>query len=316
MLHILLLETIEEESFEWLSNDENIQLYKAWEVMPDSGDLEKMDAVITRGIGQVNIALYDACPNLKVAARCGVGLDNVDVKEATKRGIKVINAPGSNASTVAEHTISLMLTIQRNLFEALSEVKKGNWASRSTFKSDELSGKTLGIFGLGNIGLKVANIASAFGMKVIYWSPSEKNVPYDLVDKETLFQTADIISLHLPLNEETNGMINKEVFNLMRPGAILINTARGPLVEREALLDALDTGKLSGYAADVPFSPPPTANDALISHPKAFITAHVSSLTATTYKNMCMSTVKNVLAVLRGNTPSQGCIFNASALGL
>jgi len=153
-------------------------------------------------------------------------------------------------------------------------------------------------------------------MKVIYWSPSEKNVPYNLVDKASLFQTADIISLHLPLNEETHGMINKEVFNLMRTGAVLINTARGPLVEREALLNALDTGKLAGYAADVPFSPPPTADDALISHPKAFITAHVSSLTATTYKNMCLSTVKNVLAVLRGNTPSQGCIFNASTLGL
>lgn len=316
MLHILLLETIEEESFEWLSNDENIQLYKAWEGMPPSGELEKMDAVITRGIGQVNIALYDACPNLKVAARCGVGLDNVDVKEATKRGIKVINAPGSNASTVAEHTISLMLTIQRNLFEALSEVKKGNWASRSTFKSDELSGKTLGILGLGNIGLKVANLASAFGMKVIYWSPSKKNVPYDLVEKASLFQKADIISLHLPLNGETNGIINKEMFNLMRTGSVLINTARGPLIEREALLNALDTGKLAGYAADVPFNPPPTADDALISHPKAFITAHVSSLTATTYKNMCLSTVKNVIAVLRGNTPSQGCIFNASALGL
>lgn len=316
MLHILLLETIEEESFELLSQDLNIQLYRAWEGMPSPADMKKMDAVITRGIGQVNLALYDACPNLKVAARCGVGLDNVDVKEATKRGIKVINAPGSNASTVAEHTISLMLTIQRNLFEALSEVKKGNWASRSNFKSDELSGKTLGILGLGNIGLKVANIASAFGMKVIYWSPSEKNVPYDLVDKETLFQRADIFSLHLPSNEETNGMINKEVFNLMRPGAILINTARGPLVEKEALLNALDTGKLAGYAADVPFSPPPTADDALISHPKAFITAHVSSLTATTYKNMCLSTVKNVLAVLRGNTPSHGCIFNTSALGL
>ncbi|NBU35004.1 MAG: phosphoglycerate dehydrogenase [Bacteroidetes bacterium] len=316
MQHILLLETIEKESFEWLSNDENIHLYKAWEGMPASVDLEKMDAVITRGIGQVNKALYEACPKLQVAARCGVGLDNVDVKEATKRGIKVINAPGSNASTVAEHTISLMLTIQRNLFEALSEVKKGNWASRSTFKSDELSGKTLGILGLGNIGLKVANIASAFGMNVIYWSPTEKNVSYNLVDKKTLFQTADIISLHLPLNEETNGMINKEVFNLMRTGAILINTARGPLVEREALLNALDNGKLTGYAADVPFSPPPTAEDALISHPKTFITAHVSSLTATTYKNMCMSTVRNVLAVLRGNTPSQGCIFNASALGL
>jgi D-3-phosphoglycerate dehydrogenase len=316
MLHILLLETIEEKSFEWLSNDENIQLYKAWEGMPDSGDLEKMDAVITRGIGQVNQALYDACPNLKVAARCGVGLDNVDVKEATKRGIKVINAPGSNASTVAEHTISLMLTIQRNLFEALSEVKKGNWASRSTFKSDELSGKTLGILGLGNIGLKVANIASAFGMKVIYWSPSSKEVPYLLVDKETLFRSADIISLHLPLNEETKDMVDDEVFNKMNQGAILINTARGALVNRDALLSALDTGKLAGYGADVPFSPPPTADDALISHPKSFITAHVSSLTATTYKNMCLSTVKNVLAVLHGQTPDPHCIFNASSLGL
>ena len=315
-MHVLLLETIENESFELLTNEKDIQLHLAWEGMPAANILEKIDAVITRGIGQVNRALYDACPNMKVAARCGVGLDNVDVAEASKRGIKVINAPGSNASTVAEHTISLMLTIQRNLFEALSAVKNGQWASRSTFKSDELNGKTLGILGLGNIGLKVANIAAAFGMKVIYWSPSNKEVPYLLVDKETLFRSADIISLHLPLNEETKDIVDEEVFNKMNQGAILINTARGALVNRDALLSALDTGKLAGYGADVPFSPPPTADDALISHPKSFITAHVSSLTATTYKNMCLSTVKNVLAVLHGQTPDPQCIFNATSLGL
>jgi phosphoglycerate dehydrogenase-like enzyme len=316
MMHVLLLETIENESFELLKNEKDIQLHLAWEGVPAADILEKMDAVITRGIGQVNRALYDACPNMKVAARCGVGLDNVDVAEASKRGIKVINAPGSNASTVAEHTISLMLTIQRNLFEALSAVKNGQWASRSSFKSDELNGKTLGILGLGNIGLKVANIAAAFGMKVIYWSPSNKEVPYLLVDKETLFRSADIISLHLPLNEETKDIVDEEVFNKMKQGAILINTARGALVNRDALLSALDTGKLAGYGADVPFSPPPTADDALISHPKSFITAHVSSLTATTYKNMCLSTVKNVLAVLHGQTPDPQCIFNAASLGL
>lgn len=315
-MHVLLLETIENESFELLKNEKDIQLHLAWEGVPAADILEKMDAVITRGIGQVNRALYDACPNMKVAARCGVGLDNVDVAEASKRGIKVINAPGSNASTVAEHTISLMLTIQRNLFEALSAVKNGQWASRSSFKSDELNGKTLGILGLGNIGLKVANIAAAFGMKVIYWSPSNKEVPYLLVDKETLFCSADIISLHLPLNEETKDIVDEEVFNKMKQGAILINTARGALVNRDALLSALDTGKLAGYGADVPFSPPPTADDALISHPKSFITAHVSSLTATTYKNMCLSTVKNVLAVLHGQTPDPQCIFNAASLGL
>ena len=315
-MHVLLLETIEDESFELLKNEKDIQLHLAWEGMPAANILEKIDAVITRGIGQVNRALYDACPKMKVAARCGVGLDNVDVAEASKRGIRVINAPGSNASTVAEHTISLMLTIQRNLFEALSAVKNGQWASRSSFKSDELNGKTLGIIGLGNIGLKVANIAAAFGMKVIYWSPSKKEVPYLLVDKETLFRSADIISLHLPLNAETKDIIDEEVFNKMKRGAILINTARGALVNRDALLSALDTGKLAGYGADVPFSPPPTADDALISHPKSFITAHVSSLTATTYKNMCLSTVKNVLAVLHGQTPDPYCIFNATSLGL
>ena len=315
-MHVLLLETIEDESFELLKNEKDIQLHLAWEGMPAADILEGIDAVITRGIGQVNRALYDACPNMKVAARCGVGLDNVDVVEASKRGIRVINAPGSNASTVAEHTISLMLTIQRNLFEALSAVKNGQWASRSSFKSDELNGKTLGIIGLGNIGLKVANIAAAFGMKVIYWSPSKKEVPYLLVDKETLFRSADIISLHLPLNAETKDIIDEEVFNKIKRGAILINTARGALVNRDALLSALDTGKLAGYGADVPFSPPPTADDALISHPKSFITAHVSSLTATTYKNMCLSTVKNVLAVLHGQTPDPYCIFNATSLGL
>lgn len=315
-MHVLLLETIEDESFELLKNEKDIQLHLAWEGMPAADILEGIDAVITRGIGQVNRALYDACPNMKVAARCGVGLDNVDVAEASKRGIKVINAPGSNASTVAEHTISLMLTIQRNLFEALSAVKNGQWASRSSFKSDELNGKTLGIIGLGNIGLKVANIAAAFGMKVIYWSPSNKEVPYLSVDKETLFRSADIISLHLPLNEETKDIVDEEVFNKMKQGAILINTARGALVNRDALLSALDTGKLAGYGADVPFSPPPSADDALISHPKSFITAHVSSLTATTYKNMCLSTVKNVLDVLHGQTPDPQCIFNATSLGL
>ena len=315
-MHVLLLETIENESFELLKNEKDIQLHLAWEGMPAADILEGIDAVITRGIGQVNRALYDACPNMKVAARCGVGLDNVDVAEASKRGIKVINAPGSNASTVAEHTISLMLTIQRNLFEALSAVKNGQWASRSSFKSDELNGKTLGILGLGNIGLKVANIAAAFGMKVIYWSPSKKEVPYLLVDKDTLFRSADIISLHLPLNEETKDIVDEEVFNKMNQGAILINTARGALVNRDALLSALDTGKLAGYGADVPFSPPPTADDAMISHPKSFITAHVSSLTATTYKNMCLSTVKNVLAVLHGQAPDPQCIFNATSLGL
>ncbi|AEE50087.1 NAD(P)-dependent oxidoreductase [Haliscomenobacter hydrossis] len=312
--NILLLETIAEEANQLLIEAEDIEVYTAFAGLPPAEVLSKIDAVITRGLGQVNQQLLDACPNLQVAARCGVGLDNVAVNEASLRKVKVVNAPGSNASTVAEHAIALMLMLQRNLYQALNDVKSGNWAARSTFKSDEVGEKTLGILGLGNIGLKVAKIAEALGMNVIYWAKSPKDVPYQHVSKEELLATADIISIHLPLNAETENLINTEALALVKPSCLIINTARGQIVNKAALVDALNTGRLAGYGADVPTSPPPAADDALIAHPKALITAHVSSLTATTYKNMCVSTVNNVLAILRGQAPQPGCIFNLKDL--
>lgn len=315
-MNILLLETIEESAFQILENQPDIKLFKYYETPTLSEDLQKIDAVITRGLGQVNLALMDACPNLKIAARCGVGLDNVDVKEATKRGIKVVNAPGSNANTVAEHTIALILMLQRNLYQALNDVKIGNWAARSTFKSDEVGEKTIGILGLGNIGLKVAKIADALGMKVVYWSQSKKDVPYEYVSKEELLKNSDIISIHIPLTAETEKMFDANTFSKFKPNAILVNTARGQLIDKQALVDALNSGKLGGYGADVPTSPAPTADDPLISHPKVLITAHISSLTSTTYRNMCISTVNNVLAILRNQPPQQNCIFNLKELNL
>lgn len=315
-MNILLLETIEESAFQILENQSDITIFRQYETPTSSEDLQKIDAVITRGLGQVNLALMDACPNLKIAARCGVGLDNVDVKEATKRGIKVVNAPGSNANTVAEHTIALILMLQRNLYQALNDVKSGNWAARSTFKSDEVGEKTIGILGLGNIGLKVAKIADALGMKVVYWSQSKKDVPYEYVSKEELLTNSDIISIHIPLTAETEKMFDSNTFSKLKPNAILVNTARGQLIDKQALVDALNVGKLGGYGADVPTLPAPTADDPLISHPKALITAHVSSLTSTTYRNMCVSTVNNVLPILRNQPPQHNCIFNLKDLNL
>ena len=314
MKNVLLLETIADEANQLLTEAEDIKVYTAFAGLPPAEVLGNIDAVITRGLGQVNHQLLDACPNLQVAARCGVGLDNVDVAEASRRKIKVVNAPGSNASTVAEHAIALMLMLQRNLYQALNDVKSGNWAARGTFKSDEVGEKTLGILGLGNIGLKVAKIAEALGMRVIYWAKSPKEVSYQHVSKDQLLATADIISIHLPLNAETENLINAEALALVKPSCIIINTARGQIVNKTALVDALNAGKLAGYGADVPTSPPPAADDALIAHPQALITAHVSSLTATTYKNMCVSTVNNVLAILRGQAPQPGCIFNLKDL--
>lgn len=315
-MNILLLESVEDSALQILENQTDIAIFKNYESQVSIEDLSKIDAVITRGLGQVNLALMDACPNLKVAARCGVGLDNVDVKEATKRNIKVVNAPGSNANTVAEHTIALILMLQRNLYEALNDVKSGNWAARSKFKSDEVGEKTIGILGLGNIGQKVAKIAKALGMRVIYWSQNKKDMPYEYVSKEELLKESDIISVHIALNQETEKMFNSETFSKIKPNAILVNTARGQLIDKQALIDALNSEKLGGYGADVPTSPAPTADDPLISHPKALITAHVSSLTATTYKNMCVSTVNNVLAILRNQPPQPKCIFNQNELNL
>ena len=314
MKNVLLLETIADEANQLLTEAEDIKVYTAFAGLPPAEVLGNIDAVITRGLGQVNHQLLDACPNLQVAARCGVGLDNVNVSEASKRKIKVVNAPGSNASTVAEHAIALMLMLQRNLYQALNDVKSGNWAARSAFQSDEVGEKTLGILGLGNIGLKVAKIAEALGMRVIYWAKSPKEVSYQHVSKEELLATADIISIHLPLNAETENLINTEALASVKPSCIIINTARGQIVNKAALVDALNTGRLAGYGADVPTSPPPAADDPLIAHPKALITAHVSSLSATTYKNMCVSTVNNVLAILREQAPQPGCIFNLKDL--
>lgn len=312
--HIVLLETLDEKANQILVDSPNIIIHKAYESALSADILQKIDAVITRGIGKINIEFLDTCPNLKVAARCGVGLDNVDINEATKRKIKVVNAPGSNANTVAEHTIAMILMLQRNLYQAINDVKSGNWASRNTFKSDEVGGKTIGILGLGNIGLKVAKIAEALGMNIIYWSKSIKKVDYQCVSQIELFQNADIISVHLPLNVETENLFDKKIFEIMKPNAILINNARGNIVNKGDLIEALETGKLAGYGADVPTSPIPTANDKLISHPNALITAHISSLTATTYRNMCVNTVNNVISILQNQPPQEGCIFNWKAL--
>ena len=312
--NILLLETVAEAANQLLLDAEDIVVHTAFAGLPSAEILSNIDAVITRGLGQVNQQLLDACPQLQVAARCGVGLDNVDVTAATQRKIKVVNAPGSNAATVAEHAIALMLMLQRNLFQALNDVKCGNWAARSTFKSDEVGEKTLGILGLGNIGLRVAKIAEALGMRIIYWSQSPKSVPYTYVSKEELLANSDIVSIHVPLTTETENLINAEALSKVKPSCILIKTARGQIVDKAALVAALNTGKLAGYGADIPTSPAPAADDPLIAHPKALITAHVSSLTATTYRNMCISTVSNVLAILREQAPQPGCIFNLKDL--
>jgi D-3-phosphoglycerate dehydrogenase / 2-oxoglutarate reductase len=316
MKNVLLLETIADEALELLKKAENIQIFTAYGDEPLAKIMAEntIHAVITRGKGQVNKSLMEACPQLQVAARCGVGLDNVDVKEATVRKIKVVNAPGANASTIAEHTLSLMLMLQRNLYQSINEVKTGNWEARSRFQGDELNGKTLGILGMGNIGKKVAKLADAFGMKVLYWSRTRIKNKYKFASFEDVLKKSDIISIHLPYLPETHHLIDEKAFEWMKPHAILINTARGTIIDQDILYKKLENKNIAGFGADVLAEEPPAPNDPLLTHPKALITAHIGSLTATTYTKMCVSTVQNVLAILAGKEPQVESVFNRHLL--
>ncbi|MDC6387659.1 hydroxyacid dehydrogenase [Maribacter sp. PR1] len=314
--NILLLETVAEDAMKVLESAGDMNILTGFDEASRNSHIAtgQIDAIITRGKGQVRSTLMDALPKLQVISRCGVGLDNIDVVEATKRKIKVVNAPNSNANTIAEHTISLLLVLQRKLFNAITMVKEGRWQDRGGYKGDELHGKTLGILGMGNIGTKVAKLADAFGMKVIYWSSKKEDVPFSFTDLDTVLKTSDAISIHLPLTPETENLIDASALEKMKPSTLLINTARGKIIDQKALAESLYANKLGGFAADVLSEEPPKPNDPLLKLPNTYITAHVGSLTKTTYDFMCMFTVQNTLAILRGEQPAERCIFNRKEL--
>jgi len=311
---VLLLETVADEALALLIEQTNVAVGHDVEDLGDSTKYEQVHAIITRGKGKVDQTLMRACPNLEVIARCGVGLDNIDVTAATARGIKVVNTPGANAATVAEHTMALMLMSIRDLYRSVEQVKQDNWAWRNVYSGDELAGKTLGILGLGNIGKRVARLAEAFDMRVIYWNRSKQDVPYSYLPLEEVLGQADAVSLHLPFIPDSAPLIGATQLALMKPSAYLINTARGALIDHEALLNALATQQLSGFAADVLPELSPTISKALLSTPQVLVTPHASSLTATTYRQMCLLAVGNVLAILKGEEPDVRSIYNYGEL--
>lgn len=271
-------------------------------------------AILTRGRGRVTADLMDACPHLQVIARVGVGLDNIDVDAATARGIPVVNAPGSTTQAVAEQTLLLTLGLARRLVDLATAVKAGRWEIRAGYTGIELFEQTFGIIGMGDIGQRVAALASAFGMDVRYWSRTEKDVPYLYRPLETLLGESDVLSLHVALTPSTRHLIDADILQQMKPGALLINTARGAIVDGTALLDALDRGHLGGYGTDVWDPEPPPPDDPLLRHERVLAVPHVAAMTEATFRRMGLRTARNVQAILHGKPPEPGCIFNAAAL--
>lgn len=308
-MHLLFLEEVHSKTRSWLSNQVDITTVHISEVNHIESSM--INAIITRGIGKINEDLLKQFPSVKVVARCGVGLDNVDTAYCQQKGISVIYAPGSNAQTTAEQTMTLLLMLQRNMINATLAVKNGNWTYRNEYKADELFGKKIGILGLGNIGHKVANMCTCFGTEISYWSRSAVTSQYTYKDLYEIASDSDIICVHLPLSESTTHLINHDFISRCRHGVLIINTARDQIIDRGALLEGLNSGKIGGYACDVPLSPYPTKDDELIRHPNTIITPHVSSLTDRTFYKMCQDTIENVVNILKTGKPlDDKCVFS------
>ncbi len=248
------------------------------ELVKHVGDL---DAIIVRSATKVRKEIIDAAPNLKVIGRAGIGLDNIDVEYAREKGIKVLNTPGATSISVAELTIGLMLAVMRKIAYADRETRKGNWPKKKC-KGVEMYGKTLGVIGLGRIGREVVKRARAFGVKVIYYDvyrppvEVEKELGVEFKPLEEVLSTADIITLHLPLTPETNHLINREAIEKMKDGSIIINAARGGIVDEDALYEALKSGKLYGAALDV-YENEPLKESNLFELDNVVLTPHIGA---------------------------------------
>jgi D-3-phosphoglycerate dehydrogenase len=255
-----------------------------------------------RAYTHLNAEVLASCKKLKLISMWGTGTDNVDLESARKLGITVTNTPGANALSVAEHTIALLLSLVRQIPLLDREVRSGKWPR---VEMVQLGGKVLGLFGLGAIGRHVARMAKGLGMEVIAWTfhPSperakESGVPF--VSKEELLRTADVVSLHLLLTDETRGFLKKEDFNLMKPTAFFVNTARAGLIEPGALYEALRSKKIAGAALDVYDEEPLPPGHPLTTLPNVVLTPHNAGMTPEAILDGLLVAVENVEAFLTG----------------
>ncbi|MCI0425769.1 MAG: hypothetical protein L0Z47_07965 [Actinobacteria bacterium] len=240
-------------------------------------------ALIVRSATRVDAAMIEAAPLLRAVARAGAGVDNVDVESATRRGVAVFNAPGGNTIAAAELTMALMLSVVRRVAEADRSVREGRW-DRATLQGVELRGRILGLVGAGRIGGEVAKRARAFGMAVIAYDPylspmRAAAVGVTLVDLDRLLETSDMISLHVPLNEETRGLIGEEALGRMKKSAFLVNVARGGVVDETSLAGALADGVIAGAALDVYSTEPLSGDSPLRRAPNLVLTPHLGAST-------------------------------------
>jgi D-3-phosphoglycerate dehydrogenase / 2-oxoglutarate reductase len=245
--------------------------------------LAEADGIVIRSGTQLTAEVLRDQPRLKVIVRAGVGVDNIDVVTATRQGVIVMNTPGGNTVSTAEHTMALMLALSRNVAKADASLKAGKW-DRNKFTGTQLGGKTLGVVGLGRIGLAVAKRAQGFDMRVVGFDPflsPERAAEHGIesLPLDELWGRCDYITVHTPMSAETRDIIGVDALSKVKPGVRIVNCARGGLVDETALLAALDAGKVAGAAFDVFDPEPPPADHPLVKHPNVLVTPHLGAST-------------------------------------
>jgi len=266
-------------------------------------EIGEYDALIVRSRTKVTPAVFEAGVKLKVVGRAGIGVDNIDLNAAKAHGVRVVNSPLATTITVAELTLGLMLALVREIPRADNAMKAGKWLKKE-LEGAELYGKTLGIVGFGRIGSAVADRARAFGMRIIAYDRLKAAEAItqrggEPVSWEQLLELSDVITLHLPLTNETKNMLDANAFARMKDGVYLVDAARGGIVDEDALLAALESGKVAGAALDV-FTTEPPGVTALVSHPRVICTPHIGAQTQEAQARAGYDIATEIIAALKG----------------
>ena len=303
MPRILVAESIAPQGVDLLKSQAQVDVPKGLSPEKLLQVIGQYEGLVLRSETKVTAEVVQAAKALQVIGRAGIGVDNIDLEAATSRGIAVVNAPTGNTVAAAEHTIALLLAMARNVPQAHHSLKEGKW-TRSAFIGIEVRNKTLGIIGLGRVGSQVARRAQSFGMRLLAYDPFvapdyARMLAVELVPFTQLLSESDFITLHTALTEGTHHLIGSSELAKMKPGSRLINVARGELIDEEALLDALEEGKLAGVALDV-FSQEPPEDLGLVQHPKVVVTPHLGASTQEAQTEVSIEVAEQVLAVLRG----------------
>ncbi|MEW6237711.1 MAG: phosphoglycerate dehydrogenase [Candidatus Omnitrophota bacterium] len=303
---VLVSDPLSQEGIDILQSHSDVQVDVKTKLPPE--ELKKIiheyDALIIRSGTQVTADIIEKADKLKVIGRAGVGIDNVDVNAATQRGIIVMNTPGGNTISTAELTWANLMCLARNVSQANISLREGKW-DRKKYTGAEIFGKTLGIIGLGRIGSVVGSRALAFGMKVLAYDPftsdeQAKKAGFEPVSLDRLYAESDFITVHTPKNKETTHLLNDQAFAKMKKGVRIINCARGGIIDEEALLRALESGKCAGAAFDVFEVEPPPPDHPLVRREDCVCTPHLGASTEEAQTNVAIDIARNALDALRG----------------